>query len=404
VGYLRLLRAPVPRLLWGGQLGSAIGDKLYYLAAGWVTWRLTGSPVAVGAVAALSAIPLIAAGIAGASLMDRGDRFRRLIGLDLAQGAAVMIIPLLSAIDALAVWHLALVGMVLSGLSAVHRPALKATLPALVEREQLQPFVGLMDLTDRLSRIVGPGAAGLLLVVIPEVHLFTLDAASFVLSAVALAAIARRARLPTTQSAPREGMGHDILEGWSYVGRHPTLRVVIGLRIFANALWALLTIGMPIIVTARFHGDLGSYGAMVGAFGVGTLVSSLVVGNLRVGDRLLSLGFLAWVIVGVGFAAVAFAPSLPLAVVALTLVGLGTPLAIVPIDTFIGQRVPASMRTRAYAVQFVAVEGTAILALLPAGLVLERVSVDRALGTAGVALALVAAFAAVAFRDQRNGA
>lgn len=391
MGYLRLLHAPVPRLVWVGQLCSTVGDKLYYLAAGWVTWRLTGSPAAVGTVAALSAIPLIVAGIAGSGLVDRGNRFHRLIAIDLAQAAVVLVVPLISATGELAVWQLASVGMVLSALDSIYRPALKATLPALVEAKQLQPFVGLMDLTDRLARIVGPGAAGLLLVVVPEIHLFTLDALSFLLSAVTLAVIARRTNLPTAPILARQNKLRAVVEGLAYVGRHETLRLAIGLRVLANALWALLTIGMPIIVTGRFHSDIGGYGAMVGAFGVGTLVSSLVIGNVHVGDRLLALGFVAWAIVGVGFAAVAAAPTLSIAVAATAFIGLGTPLAIVPIDTFIGQRVPESMRARVYALQFVGVEGIAILALLPAGLLLDRVPVDGALGTAGVALAVLAA-------------
>ena len=401
MGYLRLLHAPVPRLVWVGQLCSTVGDKLYYLAAGWVTWRLTGSPAAVGTVAALSAIPLIVAGIAGSGLVDRGNRFHRLIAIDLAQATVVLVIPLISATGELAIWQLAIVGMLLSALDSIYRPALKATLPALVEAKQLQPFVGLMDLTDRLARIVGPGAAGLLLVVVPEIHLFTLDALSFVLSAVTLAMIARRTNLPTAPILARQNKLRAIREGLAYVGRHETLRVAIGLRVLANASWALLTIGMPIIVTGRFHSDIGGYGAMVGAFGVGTLVSSLVIGNVHVGDRLLALGFVAWAIVGVGFAAVAAAPTLSIAVAATAFIGLGTPLAIVPIDTFIGQRVPESMRARVYALQFVGVEGIAILALLPAGLLLERVPVDGALGTAGIALAVLAV-AIAAFHHRRH--
>lgn len=402
MGYLRLLSAPIPRLVWGGQLCSTVGDKLYYLAAAWVTWRLTGSPAAVGTVAAFSAIPLIIVGIAGARLVNRGHRFRLLIALDLARAAAVLVVPLISATGELAVWHLALVGMVLSALDSIFRPALKSTLPVLVEGEHLQPFVGLMDLTDRLARIVGPGGAGLLLAVIPEIHLFTVDAASFVVSALSLAAVARRANMPVAPPVARQTMGRAIRDGLGYVGRHETLRVAISLRMIANALWALLTIGMPVIVSARFHDDIGGYGAMIAAFGAGTLVGSLVIGNVGVGDHLLAVGFLAWVIVGVGFVAVAAAPALPIAVLATALIGLGTPLAIVPVDTFIGQRVPQELRARVYAVRYVAVEGVAILALLPAGLLLERLPVDRALGPAGVALALLSALAAIAFRSRRH--
>lgn len=395
--YLVLLRQPVSALLWGGQLASTVGDRLYYLAALWVAYRLTGSPAAVGAVAMLSAVPLVIVGIAGIAIGDRWDRFRLLITLDLARAVLVLLLPLLDLLGVLSIWHLALVGMALSGLEALFRPTLKAALPSLVPKEQVASFVGLMDVTDRLARILGPGSAGLLLVVIPEIHLFTLDALSFAVAALSIAAVARLA--PTGDATlVREGAARAIAAALDYVRREPTLRLALAVRIAANALWAVFAIGTPLMVAGRFGGDLGGYGAMVGAYGAGTLASNLIVGNIRLGDRLLHVGFLGWAAVGSGFVAVALAPSLAVAVMAAAWIGVGAALAIVPTDAYIAESVPDVLQRRVYALQFTAVEGVAVGAFLPAGLLLEHVSLELALSLSGVLLSILALAALLATR------
>jgi hypothetical protein len=68
-------------------------------------------------------------------------------------------------------------------------------------------MVALTDSTDRLARVLGPGSAGLLLLVMPEIHLFSLDAGTFGVSAAALAFVARRAAFaaPDSRAPPKRG-------------------------------------------------------------------------------------------------------------------------------------------------------------------------------------------------------
>jgi hypothetical protein len=77
-------------------------------------------------------------------------------------------------------------------------------------------MVSLLDSTDRLARILGPGAISLLVVIVPEIRLFSLDAASFVVSAFCLGRVLRHARPPRPRRTVR--LSHDPLS-WPRAGR-----------------------------------------------------------------------------------------------------------------------------------------------------------------------------------------
>ena len=66
---------------------------------------------------------------------------------------------------------------------------------------------------------------------------------------------------------------------------------------------------------------------------------------------------------------------------------------IIPTDILIAQSVPEALRRQVYTLQHVAVEGVAVAAVLPAGVLVERLSVGTALALAGGALATLSLLA-----------
>lgn len=135
----------------------------------------------------------------------------------------------------LSVAILAVAAALLSGLEAFFLPAVQSTLPRLVEPSGLTSMVSLLDSTDRLGRILGPGLVGLLALVVPEIHLFTIDAASFVLSAWFLTLLIRRtpARQPVT-TAPDSTRRAAFTAGWRTIFETPVIRDCVALRAACN--------------------------------------------------------------------------------------------------------------------------------------------------------------------------
>ena len=200
---LGLLRQAPPRLLWLGQVASVAGDRLYGVAVVWFVVQLTGSAAAVAVISLADTLPFLAVSLFAGTVADTRDGLRLARTVDLIRAGVVAVIPILYFTGQLHLLGLAITAAVLSSMEAFFLPALQASLPRLVEPARLTPMIALLDSTDRIGRVLGPGAVGLLAVLVPEIHLFTLDSASFVVSALCLTLLVRTARPQTGTRASR---------------------------------------------------------------------------------------------------------------------------------------------------------------------------------------------------------
>ena len=108
---------------------------------------------------------------------------------------------------------------------AVFRPALQGMLAPLVgERDRLPAANALLDTTDRIARLLGPGLVALLAAWLPPRHFLSLDAASFLASAIALTLIGRLRPLPSLRrSGPPENLIASARRGFRALSSHPVL-------------------------------------------------------------------------------------------------------------------------------------------------------------------------------------
>lgn len=394
---LRLLRRPVPLALWAGQLFSVTGDKLYAMALLWLVLQLTGSAQLMAVVSAAESVPYVLAGFLGAGLIAGSRKLRAMIRLDLLSAAVIALIPLTYLLHAASIVLLVLVAAAASALEALFDPALQSVLPDVVPGPDLQPMVALTDSTDRLARVLGPGSAGLLLLVIPEIHLFTFDAATFGVSAAALAFVARRCG-PAATAKPPAGQAGRLLDGVREVLRQPSLRVGLAVRGSCNLVWPAFTIGLPFELAHRLHSGLASYGLLLGIFGAGNLAGNLLSGGPRVSRHLLGVYCASWSLVGAGFVVLAFAPSLMLAALATAWMGIFTPLANVSMDAHIARVVPRGRLPRVYALQRIAVVGASALGVFAVAAGIDAVSATAVIAAAGAWMLLVGTAAFVRLR------
>jgi len=98
---LRLLRFRDFRLLWFGGLITMIGDWALFFALPYEVYQRTGSPLATGAVFVAAIGPAIIFGSAAGVIVDRYDRRRLMIILNIAM--AVALVPLFG-VDTIGLW------------------------------------------------------------------------------------------------------------------------------------------------------------------------------------------------------------------------------------------------------------------------------------------------------------
>lgn len=288
-------------LFWVGQCVSQIGSFIEVTATTYLLYAITNSPLLLGIGGLARGLPILTLAIFGGALADRIDRKRLLLFTQSCQIVTSLILGTLVVTGAVQFWHIYLIGFVNSTLSAFDAPARNSFYPQLVPRADFQNAVTLSSVILRLSTLLGPAIAGVLIATIGAASPFFVNAASYF--AIIFALLLIRARSAATVG-PRTSLRASAWSGIQYARRSAVLPLILtteaALSIFGHNS-ALITI------FARDVLDVGpqGLGLLLSAVGAGAIVGTIVLvgtGDVqRKGAVMLGAGLL-YAIALIGFA------------------------------------------------------------------------------------------------------
>ncbi len=331
------------RFYWIGQFPSVLAQNMQHVALAWLVFQLSGSPALLGITGLVQTVPQIGLSFVGGALADRVDRKRMLIATQAATALFFFGLGTLVAADLVEIWHVLGLAFLLGCVRAFDQPARQAILPLAVPREELPNAVPLGNLVWNSTRLVGPAAAGMLIVLIGVGHTFYVASASFLVASCLFAQL----RLPpSAPSTPSRGLLRNMLDGIDYIRRNQIISILIGLVFFNSVFGMSYTIMLPV-----FAGDIlkvgpqgfgllefaGGVGSVLGTFGVAAFSRSR--GN---GWRILGGG----AIFGVLIIAFAYSPSFGLSMGLLFLMGAANQVYMTAANTTLQLRLPNEYRGR----------------------------------------------------------
>jgi Arabinose efflux permease len=358
MGFFKALSRPHIALLWVSQVLSAMGDYFYTIAVVWMAVKTVGSNA--GLVVGAEAVSQLVFGLLGGVYADRWDRRKVMVTVDMIRAAAVAALPILFYLNALQFWHFIVVAIIIGGLGSLFDPALQASLPVLAKDKQaLQATNGLMDVTWRLATTLGPSLAGVLVALMPLPQFFTLDAASFAISALAILSLTRHFINVSDQASTQlvqvgiGGIVKDIKSAVHLVYKHQLLGWIIVATGIIDLMWRIcFTLGVPLFVDRVLHSGVGSYGLIIGAYGVGNVLSNIVLGSIRIRRYVLMI-FCGNMILGLGFLVMASSHTLLLAMLGSALAAVGGPMEDIPIAIMMQTNLPSSQLGKVYSLRMI---------------------------------------------------
>ena len=323
------------------------------VAAIWLVLSLTGSGVAVGLTTALQFLPMLLFGAWGGLLADRMSKRRLLIFTQ-----ALMAIPAIGlfAVTAAGVaqpWmvYLAVFGMGL--VNAVDNPTRQSFVIEMVGADRVVNAVSLNSVIVQAARLVGPAIAGLLIAGFGVVPCFALNALTFVAMIFALWRMDPRGLQAAPVAARERGA---IRAGLRYVRATPELAVPLALMALVGTLGFNFQVVLPLLAKFSFDGGATTYGILVSAMAVGSLVGALVNGaHGRTGPRLIGAGALAF---GVLALLSAIMPTLALEIPMLAGLGAAAVIFAATINSTLQLAVSPEMRGRVMALYSVVFLGS----------------------------------------------
>jgi MFS transporter, DHA3 family, macrolide efflux protein len=279
-----LTRRPIA-LLWTGQVLAATGSEFYMVAVVWAAADLIGRDA--GYLSALQAGGLMAGSLFGGIVTDRWRHGTTMIAADLVRAALVLALSIAGLFHALSLPLLVAIAGTVSLITASFDPSLQATLPLLAPDPVLRHATnGLFDATKRMARIAGPSLIAVVNGILPTGQFFTVTAATFLLSALAVRAVTRRLDvLPPHR--PETGVAavvDSVIGGFRAVRGHPV--VIYGLLsgLVGNGTWALgYLLGMALYLRQTSDDPLTTYGLMMMAYGIGNVATNLILASLGPG-------------------------------------------------------------------------------------------------------------------------
>lgn len=263
---------------------SNTGTWLFNVAAGWLMTDLGGSALSVSLVQTANLLPLVLLAVPAGTLGDLADRRKILLISQTALIGVNLLFAYLVQAELVTVGWL-LTFTLFNGIgTAVAAPLLTAIIPQLVSRDRLSTAMAIGGISFNSARAIGPILCGWLITTYSMALPFWIDGASF--AAVVLVMFFwsddRHRDEHLGARVFQFAMG-DSLRFLRYTPAlyNSVLRAVL-FFMGAGALWALL----PLVAKEQLDGDAGLYGYLVGAVGVGAVLSGVAYDHVAgwVGD------------------------------------------------------------------------------------------------------------------------
>lgn len=374
-------RSPLYALLTANGI-SGFGNEMAAVAIPWFVLLTTGSAARTGIVAAAMLFPFIMATFFGGIVIDRVGFTQISIVADITSGVTVALIPLLHLTVGLPFSVLLVLVFLGALLDAPGATARQSMIPDVSETAglTLERANSVFESVQQFKNLLGPLAAGLLIVSVGASSVLWIDGATFAASAAIIAlGVPRtvRATAPVARSA-RATLG-EAFEGLRFIrGNRPILGMSLVSLVGNFTLAPVFLVIMPVYATDVL-GSAARLGVVIAAFGAGALVSSIAYGTLahRVPRRIWYISATAGV--PIGFTILTFGPETLGATAALLAMGVtsgaGRPLG----ATVRQERTPLHLRGRVFGA-IIAVSNSATPAgVLVAGLLISQTSLQTTL-------------------------
>jgi MFS family permease len=289
------------RLFWIGLLLSSIGSQFTTVAMAWQIYELTNSPLQIGLIGLVRAVPQVAMLLFGGLLADAMDRRRLMIATQASLFLVSGVLALLTTTASVSSLTLYGATVFLALFSSLEGPSRHAIVTNLVPAADLARATALSSTQRQIATIAGPSVAGVVLAIAGPAICYAIDALSWVIMLSVLLLI--RAELPQRggwRMVSLRALGVGCRFVWGHAVIFPFLMMDLGANVFGTVR-ALYPIYARDILAVGPQGlgmlyAASAAGALMGAIGLS------LFGQVKQAGRWILLGVTIYGVCLFGFA------------------------------------------------------------------------------------------------------
>jgi MFS family permease len=384
------------RIFFTGQMVSLAGTWMQNVALAWLVIELSGSAIAIGALAFWRFVPFTIFGLVAGVVADRIES-RKLVmttqGAAMAISIALAVVTLTGTATLPIVYTLAALGGIALAFDAPGRQSLTFQM---VGPRELPNAVALNSGLFNGSRIIGPAIAGLVIAAVGTGLCFVLNAVSF-LGVLTALALVREQELRIVAKDPSARVIDGLRRAFAHAWNDPQLRLILTVVAVVSTVGFNFHVLVPLLAADTLHVGPEGFGFLSAAFGIGALVGALAAATFREASwRMFAIGTASF-----GVLALLLAPVQNAFLAGVILVGIGISFTLFTANAnaLVQLAAPDHLRGRLIAVYLFAFVGVAPLGGLFAGWLASVGGTTLAFAVAGVT-SLVAIGLAQAHRPR----
>ena len=389
---------------------SQSGDYIFDVAALWLVLQLTGDIFKVGLATSTIFLPPVLIGPLAGVYVDKFNRRDIILASNIAQAVIVASIAILYTLQTLSFPVLLILLFLLNAGAQFVRPSINAVIPGIVAKGDLAAANGLFSISSSLNQIAGFGVGGLLILLLGVAVPIYYDSLSFLFAAASVVLIARplldvpstiRSELDKSALGP-ESFWSKLRQGLQFIRSSPLLLELVGLAIvlnfFAGGIQALLA---P-YARNTIRGDAGTYGAMLAALSMGTVLGSVLVGKIEARKYVGKLLFLGCMGIGAAIALMGLTTVAYYSAALMLIVGASAAIVNLPIQVLIQAKVPGNLLGRVFSSLGALVTIATPIAAITTGSIATVLRIGPTFQLYGVLMLAATAGAYLVFRDVRE--
>lgn len=254
---------------------SSVGEWIYFIALNLIVLNLTESALAVSGLYIVRAISSLFTNFWSGSLIDRFNKKKLMIFLNLVQSILIVILPCFSSL----LWMYVLVFLITVA-SSMYQPTSMTYITKLIPVQQRKRFNALRSLLDSGAFLTGPAIAGFLFTVGTPYMAIYLNAIALFLSACITFKMPNIEALEKFMNrTEKASLFRVLLQDWQMVIRFSLKNsYVMVVYLLFSAIIILMTATDSLeaaFATQILALSEGEYGILVSIAGVGVLIGSL---------------------------------------------------------------------------------------------------------------------------------
>ncbi|MEM7030578.1 MAG: MFS transporter [Chloroflexota bacterium] len=259
-----------------GQLVSTIGSSMTRFGLGiWVLTE-TGDTTAFTVLLFFAVLPLGLGSIVAGPLVDRWDRRQVLIVGNVVASLSTLVIAILFYFGTMEIWHLYIALLINGVANAFILPALDASIPLLVDKDQLGRAAGLTQMIQAFEIIIGPALAGLLIGTYGLGAIFMTDFVTFGISILALAVSIIPQPTRELEQEEDPSLWQEFTFGINYIRERPAFLYLMGFVTLTMFLMPGIGYALVTPLMLSFASEEAA-GFVVSGFGFGALVAGILL-------------------------------------------------------------------------------------------------------------------------------